>query len=279
MVKDLTQKMPTDNVLLVDALNLAFRWKHQKATTFATEYVNTIRSLARSYSCGQIIVAADMGGSSYRKEIYPEYKANRKVLADAQSPEEKEYAKVFFAEYERALELIDSKYLLFRYQGVEADDIAAYIVAKRRWYGFNNIWLITSDKDWDLLIKPDVSRFSTVTRKETTLDTWNYEVAPEDYLSYKCLIGDTGDNIPGVVGVGPKRAAKLIYEFGSAMDIADSIPLPGKLKYIESVNRSKEQIIQNYELMDLESYCEDAIGPDNVRDIGMRLMLNERMER
>ena len=56
-------------VMIVDALNLAFRWKHQGRTDFASDYISTVQSLAQSYSCEKIIIAADQGSSSYRKNI------------------------------------------------------------------------------------------------------------------------------------------------------------------------------------------------------------------
>lgn len=282
MVKVVKPPSPKENLLIVDGLNLAFRWKdHRKGpmagvVRFAEEFVATIESLAKSYDAGQIIVAADMRGSSYRKEIYPDYKGNRKDAYKDQTPEEKVNSELFFAEYEKALELCDKRFLLLRYEGVEADDIAAYIVTRRREYGFDQIWLISSDRDWDLLIKPDVHRFSTVTRKEITLDTWPYEVPPEQYLCYKCLMGDKGDNIPGVPKVGPITAAKLLAEWGSSFDIIDAMPLPGKYVYIKNLNAHKDQILLNHELMDLETYCEEAIGSDNIRDIGMQIMRNEK---
>lgn len=263
-----------ENMMIVDCMNLAFRWKHSGHTKFVDEYIATVMSLAKSYDAGTIIAAADWSGSSYRKELYPEYKANRKELVEKQTEEEKEQARLFFDEYERVLEAMDKhpRIKLFRYKGVEADDIAAYIVSRLHDYGYNQAWLISSDRDWDLLIGPHVSRFSYVTRKEHTLDTWDYPVTPEQYISYKVLTGDSGDNIPGVPGVGPKRAAALIEQYGSAMDIYDAIPLPGKQKFIQAVNDSKEQILINYELMDLVSFCQEAIGYANVQDIGRRLM-------
>lgn len=264
------------NLLIVDGLNCAFRWKHSKSAKFAEEYLGMVRSLAKSYDAGSIIVAADWGGSTYRKEIYPEYKANRKDLVEKQTEQEKKDSQIFFAEYERTLEILDSAQdiSLFRYKGVEADDIAAYLVSRLHDFGFNQAWLISSDRDWDLLIGPYVSRFSTVTRQEITLDTWSqiHPVAPEDYLSYKVLTGDSGDNIPGIDGIGPKRAATLIQEWGSALDIYDACPLPGKLKYIQNLNAQAERIPLNYELMDLLSFCEEAIGRENVNDIGRKLM-------
>lgn len=263
-----------ENMMIVDAMNLAFRWKHNGMLTFANDFVSTINSLAASYDAGTIIVAADWKGSSYRKELFPEYKANRKELIANQTAQEKEQARKFFDEYERTLELVDQQknQHLFRYEGVEADDIAAYIVSRLNDYGFSQAWLISSDRDWDLLVGEYVSRFSYVTRKEITLDTWDYPVSPEQYISLKVLEGDKGDNIEGIPGVGPKRAAALIEQYGSAFDIYDACPLPGKAKYIQSVNENREIIPRNYELMDLVSFCQDAIGHENVQDIGRRLM-------
>lgn len=264
--------------MIVDAMNVAFRWKHSGAAKFVDDYIATVMSLAKSYDAGTIIVAADWGGSSYRKAIFPEYKANRKELVEKQSAEEKEAARKFFDEYERVLEAIDKhpRIQLFRYQGVEADDIAAYLVTRLHDYGFDQAWLISSDRDWDLLVGPHVSRFSTVTRKEITLDTWDYPVTPEQYISYKVLTGDSGDNIPGIPGVGPKRAAALIEQYGSAMDIYDACPLPGKQKFIQAVNENRDQILINYELMDLISFCQEAIGHNNVNDIGRRLVFGAK---
>lgn len=265
---------PSENLMIVDSMNLAFRWKHSGATDFVHDYIMTVKSLAQSYNAGTIVIAADWGGSSYRKELYPEYKANRKELVEKQTAEEKEASRLFFNEYERVLTALDKEpnMIVLRYKGVEADDIAAYITGRLHYYGFNQAWLISSDRDWDLLINERVSRFSSVTRKEQTLDTWDYEVTPQEYISYKVLMGDKGDNVMGVEGVGPKRAAALVKEYGSAMDIYDALPLPGKAKYIQALNASKELILINYELMDLPSFCEEAIGYDNVQDIGRRLV-------
>ena len=114
--------------------------------------------------------------------------------------------------------------------------------------------------------RPGVMRFSYVTRKEITVDTWNdhYDVPIEKYADYKCLIGDKGDNIPGIRGIGPKRAIGLLDEYGTAYDIFDNIPIEGKYKYIEELNANPERILQNYELMDLLTYCNEAIGMDNI---------------
>ena len=268
MAFNFTDKLVNEGncTLIVDALNLAFRWKHQGRTDFRYEYQRTVESLAKSYDCKNIIITADLGSSSYRKNINSEYKQNRKEKFAEQSEAEKMAFEDFIAEYEATLELLQEDHRLLRFRGVEADDIAAHLVKHRDKYDLEYIWLISSDRDWDLLIQKNVARFSYVTRKEITLDNWktHYDVSPEEYISLKCLTGDKGDNVPGIPGIGPKRALGLIKEYGDALNIYDACPIPGKYKYIESLNENYEQILQNYELMDLVTYCDDAIGSDNI---------------
>ena len=81
----LGESIPNGNLLIVDGLNLAFRWKHQKKEFFKGEYVRTVQSLAKSYDCGEIVILGD-GGSDYRKEIDPQYKANRAERYKDQTP-------------------------------------------------------------------------------------------------------------------------------------------------------------------------------------------------
>ena len=276
MAFNFTDKLLDDEanaVLVVDALNLAFRWKHQGRTDFRYEYEKTIESLAKSYNCKKIIVTADWGSSTYRKEISPDYKQNRKEKFANQSEEEKIAFEEFFEEFEASLEILSEKYPILRYKGVEADDIAAHLVKYRDKYELECIWLVSSDRDWDLLIQENVGRFSYVTRKEVRLDNWkeHYEVEPEDYISLKCLTGDKGDNVPGIPGIGPKRAVQLIKDYGDAMDIYNATPIPSKYKHIQALNENAEQLLTNYELMDLMTYCDDAIGKENISDIGCKL--------
>ena len=275
MAFNLTDKIinDTNSTLVVDALNLAFRWKHQGRTDFRYEYQSTVKSLAKSYDCRNIIITADWGSSTYRKEISPEYKQNRKDKFAEQSEEERIAFEEFFEEFEEALELLAEDYPVLRYRGVEADDVAAHLVKHKDKYNLEYIWLISSDRDWDLLIQEKVGRFSYVTRKEVRLDNWNehYDITPEEYISLKCLTGDKGDNVPGIPGIGPKRAVQLIRDYGDAMDIYNATPIESRYKYIQALNENAEQLLVNYELMDLMTYCDDAIGQDNIEDIGRKL--------
>jgi len=272
---DLGSPAQNGNLLIVDGLNIAFRWKHQGVLDFKYDYIRTVESLAKSYNAGQIIVLAD-GGSFYRKEIFPEYKANRKEKYADQTEQEAKEFEMFMAEFTNTLTLIREKYPVFQFRGVEADDIAAYIVKK---FDYDDCWLISSDKDWDLLISDKVSRFSTVTRKETTVHNWDehYDFEIPDYITFKCLTGDKGDNVPGIPGIGPKRAVQLMQQYGDVFDIYGACPIDGKYKYIQNLNENAEQLLMNVELMDLLTYCDEAIGKENTEVINTTLkrVLNE----
>ena len=262
---DMGSEAPRERVIVIDALNLGFRWKHQGRTDFADDYMRTVESLASSYNCGSIVIAADWGSSTFRQGIYPEYKGNRKEKYEKQTPAEAEAFQKFIEEMERTLALMDKRWCVLRVKGVEADDIAAYIVQNREQYGIDHIWLMSTDRDWDLLISPNVSRFSYINRKETTHENWskdhNYSV--EEYITIKCLMGDSGDNVPGIPQIGPKRAEGLVKEFGSAFDIYDAAPFSSRYKYMQSLNENIDQLLTNMELMDLLAYCEEAIGSEN----------------
>lgn len=262
---DMGAESPRERVIVIDALNLGFRWKHQGRTDFAEDYMRTVESLATSYNCGSIVIAADWGSSTFRQGILPEYKGNRKEKYEKQTPAEAEAFQKFIEEMERTLALMDKRWCVLRFKGVEADDIAAYVVQNREQYGIDHIWLMSTDRDWDLLINPNVSRFSYINRKETTFENWkdthNYSI--EEYITIKCLMGDSGDNVPGIPQIGPKRAEGLVKEFGSAFDIYDAAPFSSRYKYIQSLNENIELLLTNMELMDLLAYCEEAIGSEN----------------
>lgn len=260
-----------NNLMLVDGLNLAFRYKHAGKKQFAAEYINTVKSLANSYEAKHVIVLGD-GGSSYRESIYPHYKANRKELRDKQTEEEAEDFKQFLEEFNKTFELLGESFYTFRFKGVEADDIAAYLSSHLK-SKYDKVWLISSDKDWDLLINDKVSRFSYVTRKEITIENWetHYSYKPEDHISIKVLMGDKGDNVLGVEGIGIKRAEGLVKQYGNAFNIYDAIPITSKYKYIQNLNSFKDIILLNYQVMDLVTYCEEAVGTENINKINKEL--------
>jgi len=271
------QELEPNTAIIVDCLNLGFRWKHGPDTDFLDSYVRTVDSLRKSYKAGRVILTCDSGSSSYRKAIYPEYKQNRKDKFDQQTQEEQLAFERFFTEFNRVMDhyKTSSKHPLFRFEKCEADDIAAYIVKYRKKLGIDRVVLISSDRDWDLLVSEDVMRFSYVTRKEITWENWNehYEYNPADHISIKCLTGDSGDNIPGVAGIGPKKAQTLVSQYGSTWDIIANLPISSKYKYIQSLNEfGADALMLNYQLMDLLEFCDEALGTQNCETINNTLL-------
>ena len=170
------------------------------------------------------------------KESHQTISKIEKISSQNNQKQKELHLKSSFEEFEASLRECSQKdYPVLRYKGVEADDIAAHLVKFKNKYDLEYIWLISSDRDWDLLIQENVGRFSYVTRKEVRLDNWNehYDIPPEMYISMKCLTGDKGDNVRGIPGIGPKRATQLIEQYGSAWDIYEAVPIDSRYKYIQ----------------------------------------------
>jgi DNA polymerase-1 len=78
------------------------------------------------------------------------------------------------------------------------------------------------------------------------------------YLTFKCLTGDKGDNVPGVNGIGPKRASSLIASHGDVFDLMTQLPIDSRYKFMQNLNEfGADNLAKNIELMDL-SYDPDA---------------------
>lgn len=256
--------IPNDNLLIVDGLNLAFRWKHKGARNFAGEFVRTINSFARSYHAHKVIVLVDYKGSHWRKSIHDKYKFDRKARFADQTEEEKLAAEMFFQDFEEAIELAKRNFEVVRLEGVEADDTATYFVEKYEdGELFNHIWLISTDGDWDELLGDNVSRFSYTKRKEFTIGGFYDDHGcdtPEQFTSVKAIMGDPGDSVYGVAGIGAKRAYNLVRQYGDALDIADMLPISGTQKYILALNESEEKLRLNVQLVDLRNFHQEAIA-------------------
>ena len=105
---NLGNQIQNGNLLIVDGLNVAFRWKHSRQLEYKYDYVRTVESLAKSYDCGNIIVLAD-GGCTYRKNIYSDYKGNRAEKYANQTEQEKAEFAQFMGEFSNAFSQLKKK--------------------------------------------------------------------------------------------------------------------------------------------------------------------------
>ncbi len=147
---------------------------------------------------------------SFRHEIYDQYKANREEMPEALQPQVPYMRKLTDA---LGLFSIDKA-------GFEADDVIGSLV---RWGREQNleVTIVSGDKDFAQLVRPCVTLYDTM--KDVRLDSGGvlakWGVKPEQMIDYLAIVGDTSDNIPGVKGVGPKGAVKLLNEFGSLDEV------------------------------------------------------------
>lgn len=205
---------------LVDGHALAYRAYYAMLRTPLTNskgqptgavfgFVNYLLRMLQERECPYLAVVFDSGKPSLRKEIYAEYKANRAAMPDemiSQIP-------LIF----RLVECLNIPH--FVKDHVEADDIIAYLANKAAGEGFR-VFLVTKDKDLMQLVSEKIHLLAPESGGDFT-DMGPAQVkekmgvAPEKMLDLLALMGDSSDNIPGVDGVGPKTAIKILQEAGS----------------------------------------------------------------
>ena len=159
--------------------------------------------------------------SSFRNEIYPDYKANRES-----PPPELGRQFEFCRTLVQALGLAD-----FSSNRFEADDLIGTIAAHMRTLGYG-IVVLSADKDLAQLLEPgDMLWDYARNRRHHHEDVQNWlGVEPGQVADLLALAGDAVDNIPGVPGIGPKTAAALLSEFGSLSAIYEQLEAVADLK-------------------------------------------------
>lgn len=156
-------------------------------------------------------------GTSFRHEVFPEYKATREKL-------EPELQEVFDRSLERVGQLLEAfRVRLVEQDGYEADDVIGTLADRAVRNGLHAV-IVSGDKDFYQLISEHVSLLNPGRRGPAAIDEqWvdcsnaaeRLGVPPERVVDYLALVGDASDNVPGVRGVGDKTARKLIAEFGA----------------------------------------------------------------
>ena len=151
-------------------------------------------------------VVLDKAGTSFRNEIYDLYKANRPPAPEDLRPQ---FPLIRDATLAFSLPMIEE-------DNVEADDMIASYTKAARAQGCD-VSIISSDKDLMQLVGDGVDMFDTMKDKRIGRDEVfeKFGVGPELVGDVLALMGDSSDNVPGVPGIGPKTATKLITEFGN----------------------------------------------------------------
>ena len=219
---------------LIDGHNMAYRmfFAMPELTTPAGEpvhallgFCNKLHSLPGVFPDASFAVVFDDGGSDVRKAAYPAYKQARpKMPGDLASQ---------ISAMRTACDAFGVPRLSVR--GVEADDLIASSVARACAAGFDAVTVVSSDKDLLQLVGSsgtDVTVYDD--RQKMQLDSAavvrKFGVGPDQLVDYLALAGDASDGVPGVPGVGPKTAAKLLNEFGDLDAVLAAAAEGGSMK-------------------------------------------------
>ena len=187
-----------------------------------------------------LVFCYDRKEPSFRKDMYSEYKANRTEM-----PEE---LGVQIPYIKKLGELLGVP--AFEIPQYEADDIIGTLTKIAADQKFEVI-IVSGDKDFGQLIRPHVYLYDTM--KEIRYDVpavkEKWGIRPDQFLDYLALVGDTSDNIPGVQGVGPKGAIKLLEQFKHLEDIYERIDEVSAKSLKEKLMASKENAFLSKKLV------------------------------
>lgn len=218
------------HILIIDGMALLFR------SFFATSAMghyfpndagiptNAVQGFARHtmtatsiFKPTHMAVCWDMGAQTFRNDLFEGYKANRPAPAPELVPQ--------FDMARSVSELIGWKN--YGVPGMEADDLIGSFV--QAWEGKAEITIVTGDKDMLQLLRPGV-RIAFTKKGFNVYDIYTeerfieeYGITPIQFIDTKAFTGDTSDGYPGVRGIGPKTALKLIKEYGSVEGVIQSL--------------------------------------------------------
>lgn len=223
-------------VAVIDGNSLMHRAYHAIQTPMSAKdgtptnavfgFMQMLCKFAEDAAPDALICAFDAGKPEFRIQEMPGYKAQRPPMDDE--------LRVQFPIIEELLASMDIP--IVKVKGWEGDDILGTIAARDEKLGFETL-LVTGDKDACQLASP-LTKIVTTKRGITDVVVSGpdevrerYGVSPEQFCDFLGLMGDSSDNIPGVPGIGPKKATQLLQTYGSIEGIYGHIDeLKGKLR-------------------------------------------------
>ena len=237
--------------LLIDGNNFIWRAYYGRGlqnygvSTGILKYISN--SVAR-FAPDELVVCWDVGKSRWRSELFPGYKAARQ---DKKKDLEEDYEEIKFqAGLTRKL-LNGLGIRQASVKGVEADDLLAWLSDYySRYLRYNQVVIVSTDKDlWQLVVPDRIMVYDPIKNVEVgdSVVLNALGVLPRQVAEHKSLAGDASDGIPGVKGIGPKIAVKLLEEYGSLGEITNFENV-GELQS----KRKTEKLLES--LDDVESY-------------------------
>ena len=218
-------------------------------------FVSTLLKVLREENPDYLAACFDMPGPTHRHEAYEDYKAQRKPMPEDLRPQVQRVHEILKAMGIPAVEQA----------GFEADDCIAEMVRRGREAGFEVV-ICSRDKDLEQLVGPGVTMLDTKTFEHLDVEGIKKRrgVEPAQMVDVLALMGDPSDNIPGVPGVGPKTATRLVQEYGSLDNLlAHADEIKGKVG--ESLRAHREDAISSRALVRLSASVPLAVDLQECR--------------
>ncbi len=199
-------------------------------------FMNALMDVIKREKPDHLAVAFDKGGSTYRYEMYKEYKAHRD-----ETPEAIKIAVPYIQELLKAMHIP-----IIEVAGFEADDLIGTLAKQAEKEDFK-VFMVTPDKDFAQLVSENIFMYKPA-RMGNDIEIWGipevlakFEIErPEQVIDFLGMMGDAADNIPGLPGVGEVTAKKLLKEFGSMENLlANTDKLKGAIKEKIEANADK----------------------------------------
>ncbi len=227
-------------------------------------FANYLLRLLEAYDCSHWIVALDSPVPTFRHEMYPAYKANREAMPDdlrSQMPV-----------IDRLIEAFNIP--VVRQPGLEADDLIAGLARRAEKAGFE-VFIISKDKDLMQLVGEHVKLLApegagVLALMDAREVKEKMGVPPESIADYLALTGDASDNIPGISGVGPKTAVKILEEAGSVEQLLLHPELIKNPRLREKILAERDSLIISRKLVALQTDAEIEIPLESLQRMPMR---------
>jgi DNA polymerase-1 len=176
--------------------------------------VSMLLKLIKDHKVQNIICCFDRKEPSFRKDLYEQYKANRTEMPEDLIPQMDHIRRIIDL---MGIECIDK-------DSFEADDLIGSFCHLAQQKKITSI-IVSGDKDFCQLVSDSVFMLDTMKDVLTGIDEVlkKYEVQVSQFVDYLAIVGDSSDNVPGVKGLGPKGAAKLLNQFQTLNGIYENI--------------------------------------------------------
>ncbi len=261
----------TNKLLIVDGHNLLFQMffgmpsritgANGKPIQGVIGFVGALNRMVVMIAPTHLLVMFDGERNNPRKALLESYKANRidySAMADEENP---------FTQLAYIYHALDYMGICYKETtSCETDDVIASYAKKFGKIG--EVYVSSFDSDYFQLIDENVKVLRYRGQSSVICDTdyieKRYGIPPSLYLDFKCLVGDSADNIAGIRGIGPKTAAKIVSSYGKIDDVIASIDKIENEKIRRSILENTDTLLLNRKLIMLDGTADIPLPIDDI---------------